>query len=140
MRRYPLRSRAGQALVEYAIILALIGAGLMAILVVLRNGIGAAYQETGARLDTVACEMGRDAVCSPPADPADGPGTGSENPGGDGGNAGHGGGNGQGNHGNGNGNGGGDGSNAGGNGKGNNGNGNGDGGGNGTGRGGGPAR
>jgi Flp pilus assembly pilin Flp len=133
MRRHLLRSRAGQALVEYAVILALIGAGLMAVLLVLRNGVGAAYEETGARLDTVACGMGRDAVCSSPAGPADGSGggAGSGGPGGHGGTGGHGAGNGQGNHGNGNGNGGGDGSNGGGNGNGNGNNGNGDGSGNG---------
>ena len=110
MRRHLLRSRAGQALVEYAVILALIGASLIAVLVALRNGIGGAYEETGTRLDAVACGMGRDAICPSPADPGDGSGPG---------------GNGRGNHGNGNGNGGGDGSNGGGNGNGNNGNGNG---------------
>lgn len=130
MRRHLLRSRAGQALVEYAVILALIGVGLMAVLVVLRNGVGAAYEETGARLDDVACGMERDAVCPSPGEPGD--------PGGETGSVGHGGGNGQGNHGNGNGNGGGDGSN--GDGNGNNGN-NGNGGGNGSnGRGDRPAR
>lgn len=122
MRRHLLRSRAGQGLVEYAVILALAGIGLLAVLIALRNGVGGAYGETGARLDAVACGMDRNAACPSPADPD----------GGSGGSPGHGGGNGQGNHGNGKGNGGGDGSNAGGNGN-NGGNG-------GNGGGGGPAR
>jgi len=134
MRRHLLRSRAGQALVEYAVILALAGIGLMAILVALRNGVGAAYDETRARLDAGACGRGRDAACPSPADPVDGS-DGNTGTGGQGGSAGRGGGNGQGNQGNGKGNGGGDGSNGGGNGNDGNNGGNG-----GNGRGGGPAR
>ena len=119
MHRHLLRSRAGQALVEYAIILALIGVGLMAVLLALRNGIGSAYEETGSRLDTVACGMDRDATCPSPAEPGGGSGSGGQGRGGQGG------GNGRGNHGNGNGNWGGDGSNGGGDGNHGNGGGNG---------------
>jgi Flp pilus assembly pilin Flp len=129
MHRALLRGRAGQALVEYALILCLVAAGLVAIVVLFRNQVGGAYEETGARLDTVACAMGREAACTEPEDPGGGTDGGQ---GTDPGNSGHGGGNGNGNHRNGNGNGGGNGSNAGGNGNGNSGNGDGNGGGNGS--------
>ncbi|HSB54476.1 MAG TPA: hypothetical protein VLD58_08970, partial [Gemmatimonadales bacterium] len=93
----------------------LVAAGLVAIVVLFRSQVGGAYEETGARLDTVACGMGRGAACSEPASP--GGGTDGGGQGSDPGNSGHGGGNGNRNNGNGNG---------------NNGNGNGNGGGNGS--------
>lgn len=41
----------GQGLVEYALIIALIAVGLIAILLVLRNSIGTVFQNTANQLD-----------------------------------------------------------------------------------------
>jgi Flp pilus assembly pilin Flp len=105
-----LRDRHGQGLVEYALIISLVGVGLTAALVLVRNSIGNTYNGTADRIAHASdCTYGA-GTC-----PAGGTGAGAGGSGGQG----NGGGNGQGNNGNGNGNGGGNGSNAGGNGNGN---------------------
>jgi Flp pilus assembly pilin Flp len=126
------RNRYGQGLVEYALIVALIGVGLAAILVTLRNSVGNSFDSTSNRVDEVgSCGYAASGGCAAGELPGGGDGDGGSGPGGNDGNGadgGNGGGNGNGNNGNGNGNGGGNGSNGGGNGNGNNGNGNGNGG------------
>ena len=116
------RSRCGQALVEYALVIALVGVGLTFALLNLRNSIGNTTNTTSNRIAQVSiCSYGSTgAGCTTPT-PAD-PGSGSGNNGGGNGNGnngnnGNGGGNGNGNNGNGNGNGGGNGSNGNGGGK-----------------------
>jgi Flp pilus assembly pilin Flp len=107
------RSRSGQALVEYALAIALVAVGLSFTLLHLRNSIGNSYSTiSNGVAQAGVCEYG--AACAS--------GTGTQSPGN--GNGNNGGGNGNNGGGNGNGNG-----NSGGNGNGNNGNGNGNGGG-----------
>ena len=115
------RSRYGQALVEYALVIALVGVGLTFALLNLRNSIGNTTNTTSNRIAQVSiCSYGSTGAGCPTPTPAD-PGSGSGNNGGGNGNGngnnGNGGGNGNGNNGNGNGNGGGNGSNGNGGGK-----------------------
>jgi hypothetical protein len=97
------RNRYGQALVEYALVVALVGTGLGFALLNLRNSIGNTANVASNRIaQTAGCSYADAAACAAmPSDPGSG------------------GGNGNGNNGNGNGNGGGNGSNSGGNGNGN---------------------
>jgi Flp pilus assembly pilin Flp len=118
------RNRYGQALVEYALTIALVGVGLTFALLTLRNSVGNTVNGTSNQIaQSTSCSYAGTATgCT-----ATGPDAGGGSAGGGSGN--NGGGNGNGNNGNGNGNGGGNGSNGGGNGNGNNGNGSGNGGG-----------
>jgi Flp pilus assembly pilin Flp len=105
-----LAQDSGQALVEYALILAAASVGIVAALLILRNSIGTTVETTGNRIDAAGTATGFvDAGGSPAG----------------GNSAGQGGGNGQGNSGNGLGNGGPNGGNNGHSGDGNQGNGNG---------------
>ena len=47
-----VREEHGQGLVEYALIVALVAIGLMAIMVLFRNGIGNAFNQSKNRLNT----------------------------------------------------------------------------------------
>ena len=128
------RGRSGQALVEYALTIALVAVGLTFAVLTLRNSVGNAYNATSNSLGQAsACSYG--VACA--ATTNGGAGGGNEGGSGDGngsngggsGNGNNGGGNGNGNNGNGNGNGGSNGNGNTGNDNGNNGNGNGNGGG-----------
>ena len=56
------RDRSGQALVEYAILIALVAVGLMGALILLRDAVGAVYAHTGNQIEQAAT----------PPDPASG--------------------------------------------------------------------
>ena len=106
----------GQALVEYALILAAASVGIMVALLILRNSIGTTVEATGNRIDAAGTATG---YLDPGSSPGGTSGTDAGN------SAGHGGGNGQGNSGVGLGNGGPNGENNGHGGEGSQGNGNG---------------
>jgi len=98
------RSRAGQALIEYVLMISLVAVGLIAILLVVRNATGNVFNNAANQVaGSTICPYG-DGSCT---DAGAGGGL-SDGTGGD-----------KGNHGNGNGNGGGDGSNGQGGGNGN---------------------
>jgi Flp pilus assembly pilin Flp len=60
--RCRLRDTSGQALVEYAILLALVAVGLIGALLLLRDAVGAVYAHTGNQIEQAAT----------PSDPASG--------------------------------------------------------------------
>jgi Flp pilus assembly pilin Flp len=111
-----LAQDSGQALVEYALILAAASVGVMVALLILRNSIGTTVEATGNRIDAAGTATGYVDAGSSPGGTS---GTDAGN------SAGHGGGNGQGNSGVGLGNGGPNGGNNGHGGDGNQGNGDG---------------
>jgi len=101
------RDRQGQALVEYAMLTALVAVSLIVMVVTLRNSVGRTYDNATGRVDQAAgCGYVVTGDCTAGAPPS-GVGAGS----GDGTPSGTPGGHGQGNNGNGQGNGGGNGSN-----------------------------
>jgi Flp pilus assembly pilin Flp len=112
-----LAQDSGQALVEYALILAAASVGIAVALLILRNSIGTTVEATGNRIDAAGTATGYVDAGSAPGGTSAGTDAGNS--------AGHGGGNGQGNSGNGLGNGGSNGGNNGHSGDGNHGNGNG---------------
>jgi len=115
-RAEQLAQDSGQALVEYALILAAASVGIMVALLILRNSIGTTVEATGNRIDAAGTATG---YLDPGSSPGGTSGTDAGN------RAGHGGGNGQGNSGVGLGNGGPNGENNGHGGEGSQGNGNG---------------
>jgi Flp pilus assembly pilin Flp len=48
----------GQALIEYSLILALVAAGLVAVLILFRDSVGNSYQQVGDRVDRARLPMG----------------------------------------------------------------------------------
>ena len=115
-RAEQLAQDSGQALVEYALILAAASVGIMVALLILRNSIGTTVEATGNRIDAAGTATG---YLDSGSSPGGTSGTDAGN------SAGHGGGNGQGNSGVGLGNGGPNGGNNGHSGEGSQGNGNG---------------
>lgn len=82
-RRGP-RNRQGQGLVEYALVLALVAIGLMAVLVALRNGIGNSYNTTANRIDEATGCSYADGTGCPAGEGGGSPGGGQETGGGNG--------------------------------------------------------
>ena len=105
-----LRQESGQAVVEYAVLLAIASLGIVFALLILRDSIGTTVQGTSTQIDAASAAappLGASAGGgSGTGVSAPGGGTADEENGGGGGWHGHGGGNGTGNSGNGNGNGG----------------------------------
>jgi Flp pilus assembly pilin Flp len=125
------RNRSGQALVENALVIALVAVGLTFALLGLRNSVGNAYTSASDSVDqATACAYGGSGTGCTTTNPG---GSGGDQVNGDNGNGNGNNGNGNGNNGNGNGNGA-NGNGNGGNGNGNGGNGSGNGNGNGGGK------
>lgn len=93
------RNQQGQALLEYALIIALIAVGLMTILVVLRNTTGNVYNGSRTAMDAAGVSSYGSAAANPGTGPESAPignGAGNGNAGGNGNGNGNAGGNGKG--------------------------------------------